>query len=175
MNTPAHPPRADAELTISSSHKPKPQAAADRDHKNEELLRKAQEMRERSTAAKDDATEEAAAPPPPRENVDSVEVELNDKRKVVLGPPAGVSLTMRITMTIPEAATNPTLERLARLMMSIRSVDGHQMKPIGSLLEVQKAANEIGDVGIDELNFWYERHWGSVRVSDLQLLKKNLR
>jgi hypothetical protein len=169
---------ADAELTVSTKAEPKAPERAARDEKNAALMASAQRMREANTAAAE--TAETPEPPPPREDVESIEVELTDKRRVVLGPPVGVSLTMRIAMSIPEALNNPVVDKLARLCMSIRSVaekDGAPLapKPISNMLDLRRMADTIGDVGMDELNFWYDRHWGNVRISDLQLLKKNLR
>lgn len=168
-------PHADAELRISSRAEPKPEARKNRDEKNAALTKSANEMRERNAAEALGSSQETAAAPPPREDVESIEVELHDKRKVVLGPPSGVSLTMRIAMTIPDATTNPVVDKLARLLLSVRSVDGKVPIPIANIVDLTKMANVIGDVGVDELNFWYDRHWGNVRISDLQLLKKNLR
>lgn len=168
-------PQFDAELRIATHAKPTRKTSDDRAKKNAELAAKAAEMRERNTAAPAAEPDAPTATPEPREDVESVEIKLLDGRNVVLGPPKGVSLTMRIAMTIPEATTNPVIDRLARVLMSVRSVDDKQPRLVGSLLDLTRLANEIGDVGIDELHFWFEKHWGNLRISDLQLLKKNLR
>jgi hypothetical protein len=172
----AAPGQIDAELRISTHKAPTRKAADTRAKINADLAEKAAEMRERAAAAPpQEVAEAAAAVPAPREDVESIEIKLLDDRVVVLGPPKGVSLTMRIAMTIPEAITNPMVNFLARTLMSVRSVNGQPLRPIGNIVDLTKLANEIGDVGIEELNFWYQKHWGELRVSDLQLLKKNLR
>lgn len=164
------PRQPDAELTVRSRRPPNPGVAAARDEKNAALALAADELRKRQAQP---AIPDLDAPPPPREDVESVEVELLDGRKVYFGPPPGVSLTMRIAITFPGAASE--LDRLARICMSIRSVDGQPMRAITNIVELTAVANAIGDAGIDELNFWFDRHWGVLRISDLQLLKKNLR
>lgn len=172
--TTAEPPHADAELRISTKAPQRPEAQRQRTAKNEALATSAAQMRERASQA----AAEPAAPaevPAAREDVESVEIELLDKRKVVLGPPPGISLTMRIAMTIPDATTNPVVDKLARLCMSVRLINGEKPRAITNIVDLTAVANTIGDVGIDELNFWYEKHWGTLRISDLQLLKKNLR
>jgi hypothetical protein len=172
----AAPGQIDAELRISTHKAPTRKATDTRAKINAELAEKAAAMRERNTAApSQEPAQEAAAVPEPREDVESIEIKLLDGRVVVLGPPKGVSMTMRIAMTIPEATTNPVIDRLARVLMSVRSVDEKQPRLIGNLVDLTRLANEIGDVGIDELHFWFEKHWGNLRISDLQLLKKNLR
>lgn len=171
----ADAPSPDVELKISNTHRA-PRRAQTQQAKNEALAKVANEMRERQAAEAAKPPEEPTAPlPEPREDVESIEWKLLDGRVVVFGPPPGVSLTMRIAMSIPDATTNPVIDRLARVLMSIRSVDGEKPAPIGNIVEMTKLANRIGDSGIDELHWLFERHWGQLRVSDAQLLKKNLR
>lgn len=173
MDNPASPAGGhDAELRITNSVKPAERKAAQA-AKNAALAKTAAEMRERQAAAD-------AAPPDkpdevvqPREDIESIEVALLDGRKVLFGPPKGVSLTMRIAMSIPDATM--IIDRLARVLMSVRSIDGKPPPVIANMMDLTKAANEIGDVGMDELNFWYDKYWGNLRVSDAQVLKKNLR
>lgn len=168
--------KADAELSISVAAPKRTEAAAVRTQKNAELAASAAAMRERNAAAREaEQTNEKTELPPPHEDVESIEVVLIDKRKILLGPPPGVSLTMRIALNIPEATTNQVIDKLARVLMSVRSIDEKVPAPITNLVSMQALANVIGDVGIDELNFWFDRHWGNLRISDLQLIKKNLR
>jgi hypothetical protein len=165
---------ADAELRINTKAAPKPEARQARDTKNAELAASATAMRERNAAAAQTPAESEALPPP-REDVESIEVKLLDGRMVEFGPPPGISLTMRIAMTIPDATSNPVIDRLARVCMCIRTIDGKQPRQIANIVDLTAVANMLGDVPIDELAFWYDKHWGQVRISDLQLLKKNLR
>lgn len=166
--------KADVELTLSNKVRP-PEAAAARAKKNEELAAKANEMRERNAAqqAEPDTTE--AEPAKPIEDVESIEFKMHDGRVVLIGPPKGVSLTMRIAMQIPEAVTNPVIDRLARVLMSIRSVNGERPKPITNLISLTTMANEIGDVGLDELHAIVAYYWRPLQIQDAQVLKKNLR
>jgi hypothetical protein len=173
-----------SELTISTGKRPpRPGAPTDqatRAAKNAELAARAGEMRERAAAesaaeAAGQTEEPETSPTEPRENVESVEVKLLDGRVVVLGPPKGVSLTMRIAMTLPDFARDPLRDRLARVLMSVRSIDGRTPKPIGNVVDLTTLANEVGDTGFEELHFWWNKYWGELKISDLQLLKKNLR
>ena len=179
MNAPAQPGPAkahDAELTISTSTRPKRPAGAEQQaKKNDALAATAAAMRERAAAQAEQPPEAPAEPPAPREDVESIEVKLLDGRTVLFGPPKGVSLTMRIAMNFPEATTNPMIDRLARVLMSVQAVDGKTPRPIGNMIDLTKMANEIGDIGIDELFTWLQRFWGDLRINDTQVLKKNLR
>lgn len=185
MNKPAHQPHADAELTLSAKVAPPPPGAGPtREEKNAALAASAAAMRERNAAAAGDGGEiwnadavlaAAAAEAKPRENVESIEVELTDGRKVVFGPPAGVSLTMRMATMFPQTAVNPVLERVARVLMCIRSVDDRLPKPISNQIEMTAFANAMGDRAIDELGYWYDQNWGVIQIADLRLVKKNLR
>jgi hypothetical protein len=166
----------DAELTLSSSKRPqRPAAAVQQQKKNETLAATAAAMRERAAEAAAAPPETPPEPPAPREDVESIEVKLLDGRTVLFGPPKGVSLTMRIAMNFPEATTNPMIDRLARVLMSVQSIDGKRPIQIGNMVDLTKLANEIGDIGIDELFTWLNRYWGDLRINDTQVLKKNLR
>jgi hypothetical protein len=164
----------DAELTISSSTRPA-RKIQQQTKKNEALATAAANMRERAAAAAAEPEAAPPEPPQPREDVESIEVKLLDGRVVLFGPPKGVSLTMRIALNIPEATTNPVLDRMARILMSVREIDGKKPIPIGNLIDLTRVANEVGDVGIDELFVWLQKFWGDLKISDVQVLKKNLR
>src|SRR6202162_5324489 len=99
--------QSDAELRIATKHKRRAPDEQARIDKNLDLARLADQDRIAQAEARKEPEQEIADAPPPREDVESIEVELLDKRKVTLGPPKGVSLTMRIAMTLPEATTNP--------------------------------------------------------------------
>lgn len=171
----AAPRHADAELTMTTTHAAKPADRAKRDTKNAALEMAAAELTRKREAWLTSESAEPAEPPKPREPVESVEVKLLDGRLVVFGPPADVSLTMRIATTIPEATTNPLIERLARVCMSVRSIDGQQVRPIGNMVDMRVMANTIGDQGIEILHYWFNEYWGEIKLSELQLIKKNLR
>lgn len=164
----------DAELKISSSVRP-PRAVAAQIKKNEALAATAQAMRDRQNTEAEKPPEVPAEPPASREDVESIEVKMLDGRTVLFGPPKGVSLTMRIALNVPEAVANPVLDRLCRILMSVQEIDGKKPKPIGNLIDLTRMANEVGDVAIDELFTWLNRFWGDLKISDLQVLKKNLR
>lgn len=171
-------PQPDAELKITATHRaPKAQEArkTQQQAKNAAMAEASRQIREQAAAAAADDPPEEAAPPEPIEDVESIEVKLLDGRTVEFGPPKGVSLTMRILMSLPECASSPALERTARVLMSIRSIDGRKPREIANALDLRRIGNEVGDVGIDELFFWYQKYWGNLRISDAQVLKKNLR
>jgi len=159
----------DVELKLTNTS-PRRQNATQQ-QKNQSLSDTAAKMRERQAA--EQQSEPEAPAPTPREDVESVEVKLTDGRKVLFGPPKGISLTMRIAMHFPEASA--VIDRLARVLMSIQEIDGKKPISISNMVDLTRLANEVGDTGIDELNFWLQRYWGNIQLSDTQVLKKNLR
>jgi hypothetical protein len=169
------PPKvADAELTVSTTAKGNTPTAT-RAKKNA-LMEKAVADLQAKGAAQAAAPKEPDAPPPkPREPVETIEVKLLDGRLIVFGPPSGVSLTMRIATTIPEATNNMIVQSLARVCMSVRSIDGQVPRPIGNMVDLTLMANNLGDQGLDILNYWFNEHWGDIKISELGLVKKNLR
>lgn len=171
------PEHADVELTMRRTAPRSPTAATDRAKKNALMAEAVEDLARKRLASEAGAAAEAAdkQPPKPREPVDSVEVKLLDGRTVLFGPPKDISLTMRIAQVIPEAATNMTIERLARVCMSIRSIDGQMPKPIGNMVDLTLMANHVGDAGIDILHYWFGEYWGEIKLSELQLIKKNMR
>lgn len=160
----------DAELRVSSRAPRNRTSEQTRASKNAAMETAVAHLRRQ-----DDTEDEAPKTPEPRETVESIEVVLLDGRVILFGPPPNISLTMKIALSIPEAATNATVERLARVCMSIRQIDGKPPRLIANMVDLTMMANIIGDAGIDILHHWFQKYWGEVRVADLQLTKKNLR
>ena len=120
--------------------------------------------------------QETAVPPAaPREDVESVEVQLPDGRTIMYGPPAGVSLSIRVAEFLGEQTQNPVLAAITRIILCVRSIDGQPVRSPGSLLDVKKIAASLGDSTIDLLGLIHAETWPPITKDDLPVLKKNLR
>lgn len=111
---------------------------------------------------------------PPREDFDSVEIQ-TPIGVIDFGPPTGVSLTLRIAIMKGEDNANRMESAMLRTLMSIRSIDGKHVKPIGSLVEAQALANIVGDGLLDHLYLMMLENFPPPRKADLQILRKNKR
>jgi len=132
-----------------------------------ELVTKARQEHQEGVSVFDETETEAA----PREDVDSVEVQL-PCGLVEFGPPAGVSLTMRIA-TFPDVTARSTM--VLRVLMYVRAIDGKPMRAITNMTEAQRLANIIGDRYIDYLADLMTTYWPPINTADLPVIKKNLR
>jgi len=108
----------------------------------------------------------------PREDVESVEFVLPDGRLVVMGPPPGISLTMRI---LNMGTVAPAKAVLYRVLMCVRELDGVKPEAVVDDITAQKLCNSLGDNNIDILSAVYQENWPGVRRGDLPKVKKNLR
>ena len=144
-----------------------------------------QDAREATRAAREKLEQVQAAPPikqtpaeqPPHEpieDVESVEVQLPNGMVVEFGPPRDISLTMRVIKLLGDDAGSMQ-GMIYQLLLSIRSINGTPVPPITNTIEGEKLANKIGDAGIDILLGVKNEYWKPIRVSQLPILKKNLR
>jgi hypothetical protein len=121
------------------------------------------------------ADDKPAAPRPPREPIDTIELDLpNNGLHVKYGPPMGVSLNLRIADLLGDD-TNATKVIIVRTLLCVREVDGKPAPAIGTMVDVQKLANMIGDDGIDALYLLHNATWPPLTVLDLPAIKKNPR
>lgn len=117
------------------------------------------------------ATKESEAP---REPIDSLVIQ-TPVGTIEFGPPAGVSLTMRIATMMGEANPNRLQSTMLRTLMSVRSVDGQKVTPITSMVEATYLANQLTDPVVDYLFLMLMDHWPPPRAGELQVLRKNKR
>lgn len=122
-------------------------------------------------AAQEEAQQEPAAP---REDIESLEIALPNGTLVHFGPPAGVALQMRIASILGQTLNEYTAG-MCKTVMSIRSIDGKTIPPVGNLVDVQRVANMVGEEGVDLLMMASATYWPAVTIADLQIVKKNLR
>lgn len=122
-----------------------------------------------------DSDIDLAPPAAPREDVESVELQMPDGRKVLFGPPPGISLMLRVSQILGPAVQDLMLNGLTRTLLCIREVDGKSPAPLRTAMDVQKAALRWGDPGLNYLMTVYAKYWPAVSVDDLPVLKKNLR
>lgn len=147
-------------------------------HPNEDEIRKRRaEMFER--AEKLEAPQMDLSPSredyKPHEDLESIEVQLPDGRNVVIGPPPGVSLTMRNAMMFGPETPNRLLSSMVRLMHCIRSIDGKSVPTINNLVDAQALANALGDTAIDLLFGVLADYWPALSQKDLVIVKKSAR
>lgn len=119
--------------------------------------------------------ERAELPEEPEENLESIDVELPNGMIVNFGPPSDISLTMRIIRLIGDQAAEALTNRVYRILLSVRSVDGVPVTPITNTIEADKLANRLGDAGLDVLSIVMLTYWKAARAKDLKILKKNQR
>jgi hypothetical protein len=95
--------------------------------------------------------------------------------EIEFGPPAGVSLTLRIAIMMGEENPNRIQNAMLRTLMSVRSIDGKHVSPVGSMVEAQALANMLGDGVLDFLYLTMVETWPPPKKADLQILRKNKR
>lgn len=117
---------------------------------------------------------DAETPPEPVVDYDSIEIGLPDGRVVLFGPPTGVATQLRVASLLGPRLNNYT-SSLMRTLMSVREVSGVKIPPVDSDVAAQKVANLLGEQGVDLLQLALEKYWPPAKVSDLTVLKKNLR
>ena len=110
----------------------------------------------------------------PVEQVDSVVVQ-TPVGEIVFGPPAGISLTLRIANIMGEDNPNRVQSAMLRTLMSVRSIDGKPVSPINSQIEAQLLANMLGDRVLDYLYSTLNEIWPPPGKGELQVLRKNKR
>lgn len=184
MKVTALAPAPDAEFTIGTATggadgavKPHPSSPVDddklrqmRDQAHKQILdRPAQE--EAVAVAADEL--DKAIEPRVREDLDSIEIELRDGRRVLFGPVRMASF--RLAEILGRQVNDPYSQMLARTILSVRSIDDKAVRPITNLAEMKLIATEIGDDGIDMLWMGLQEYWPPVLKEDLRVLKKNLR
>lgn len=111
----------------------------------------------------------------PREDIATVELALPDGRQVVFGPPDGVSLTTRIAMMRAGQPPSEPLDMITRCCLCVRSINGKPPPVLSNQVDVAKLANQLGDNALDILAFVLSQYWPAVKLSELQIVKKNLR
>ena len=121
------------------------------------------------TAAGDDAV------PPVREDVEAIELQLTDGRRVWVGPPPGVSLKMRMMTGFGHMSLSPQSETRIHALMCVQSIDGVRVAPVVTMLDAQKLANDLGDNTVDILVEAYIQHWPPPRMADLVVIQKKMR
>lgn len=159
----------------------------------EQIAAKRQKLHEITHAANAAAGAEKPEPDqtPPREDVESVWVRLRDGRAVLLGPPAGISLNLRMAQILGvEHQGNQVLATQLRTLMCIRNIApvGYDvddatknayppppLPPLGNMVDAQKIANMVGDDGMDLCTVALNAYWPPVLLSELRVVKKNLR
>ena len=109
----------------------------------------------------------------PRQSVESVELILPDGRYVLFGPPAGISLTMRIINLGGQQSSMKNT--LLRVLMCVREIEGVKPEVVADDISATKLANILGDDAIDVLSAVYLENWPGVKKSELPRIKKNLR
>lgn len=140
------------------------------------------------TQAKTDAANMADVPQedqpaaPERENIESIEIPLRDGRVVEYGPPNNISLSDRIARLysarpVVEGGPDPgiTEYRLTRILMGVRAIDGKSTRSIVNLVDRTHLANRLGDEAIDLLLLFDREYWPPLQISELPVVKKNLR
>jgi len=157
--------RGGAKPTTFNAQKSVPQEVADEIKARRALIHE----RSRQEDLVPTVVEEADGP---REDVESVEFVLPDGRLVVMGPPPGISLTMRI---LNMGTVAPAKAVLYRVLMCVRELDGVKPEAVVDDITAQKLSNQLGDNAIDVLSAIYQENWPGVRRGDLPKVKKNLR
>ena len=114
-------------------------------------------------------------PPPVREDIESVEFTSPDGRVFEYGPRTDISLVDRIARMYN--GRDPTISefRLTRILMGIRSIDGHPPVTIVDEVTRTKLANQVGDENIDLLMYFDRVNWPPLQQSELPVIKKKLR
>jgi hypothetical protein len=124
-------------------------------------------------AAAAKATDTAAADTP-REDLDSVEFELPDGRTIILGPPPGIALQIRISNMLGPKLDAYTAA-LYRALLSVRQVGSELTRPLVNEVDAQALANKIGEDGVDLCILAMNKYWPPVTTKDLRIVKKNPR
>jgi hypothetical protein len=159
--------RSGAKPTTFNTQKPVPAEVADEIKARRALIH--ERSRQEDLAPK---VAEVELEDGPREDVESVEFLLPDGRLVIMGPPPGISLTMRI---LNMGTVAPAKATLYRVLMCVRELDGVKPEAIVDDITAQKLSNTLGDNAIDILSAVYQENWPGVRRVDLPKVKKNLR
>ena len=113
--------------------------------------------------------------PPERENIDSIEITLRNGMAIVYGPPSGISLMDRIARLYAGRDPSAAEYRLTRLLMGVRSINGQPEPPMANEIARTDLANRLGDEGIDILAHYDKQFWPPLMLSELPVVKKNLR
>lgn len=115
------------------------------------------------------------------ENLESVEVGIPPNpfqpkgATVLFGPPAGVSMTMRILQLLGTRQVNQNTIGVLKVLLSVRRIDDWQAPAITNLMDAQRMANKIGDTALDILSMTYVQCWPTIQIDQLPILKKNQR
>ncbi len=161
------PPRGELPVDLqSAAGRAPPPGMADEIRKARERLHAAA-----STMLEDEKPD--AAPTAPHVDVESLEIQLPNGLLVEFGPPSGISLTMRVAMLFPNASSS--IDMIARVCLSVRTINGRRVKDISNEVTLTQMCNVLGDVGLDLLGQALVTHWAGMKLSDLQIVKKNLR
>lgn len=168
---------AEVQAAIEAANRlPEDQAQALRQHRAALRERARTEAASGQFAGADDAAgaeaEEAALP---REDVAAVVIALPDGREVEFGPPAGISLTMRLMTGFPQVPMTQANEIWLKTLMSVRAIDGVAARTVGNIVDAQKLANDIGDGALALLTEAYLRFWPPPRREDLKVIQKKMR
>ena len=112
---------------------------------------------------------------PPREDVAAVIIALPDGREVEFGPPAGVSLTMRLMTGFAQMPMTAANEVWLKTLMCVRTINGGAVRAVGNIVDAQKLANDIGDEALALLTEAYLQFWPPPRRADLKVIQKKMR
>ena len=122
------------------------------------------------------AAEEKKPPAEPFEDLESIEFALPNGLQIVLGPPAAVSLTMRVLLYYNDQASWAIAdEQVTRALMCVRSIDGKPAPPVTNPVERAMLGNRLGDAGIAICVHFHRKHWPIIRTDQLPVIKKNQR
>jgi hypothetical protein len=119
--------------------------------------------------------EAPADPPPAREPLESIEFTAPNGLVIEYGPRSDISLVDRIARIYNQR--DPTIAefRLTRVLMGIRNINGKPPVTVVDEITRTKLANLVGDEVIDMLMYYDRLHWPPLQVSELPVIRKNLR
>ncbi len=124
---------------------------------------------------------EEDAPKPPSvpvedQNLDSVELDMPNGLKVLLGPPPNVSLTMRVLQYYGDQQSWALAdEGVTRALMCVREIDGKPYPAVTNPVDRQMLGNKLGDDGIAICVLTHRRYFPLLRLTELPVIKKNQR
>lgn len=103
---------------------------------------------------------------------DPREIQLPDGRVVVMAPPGG-GIMRKIATMLGNGETNVGLMLgWLKAILYVRTIDGSPVQSVNTVVDAQRVADILGDIGEDCIMMAYQEYWPPVSIEDLQTIKK---